>query len=58
MKRIPVLILTAALLAAGLGGVVLYLGGLLLLRGIGKRDLQSLPNGQKIAKMLEKQGWI
>ena len=48
----------AALLAAGLGGVVLYLGGLLLLRGIGKRDLQSLPNGQKIAKMLEKQGWI
>lgn len=46
------------LLAAALTGGTLYFAGLLLLRGIRKRDLQSLPNGQKIAKMLEKQGWI
>lgn len=39
-------------------GGILYLTGLLLLKGIRKSDLQSLPNGQKIAKMLEKQGWI
>ena len=36
----------------------LYLAALLLLRGIRKSDLQSLPKGQKIAKTLEKQGWI
>ena len=45
----------AALLAAMAG---LYLAALLLLRGIRKSDLQSLPKGQKIAKTLEKQGWI
>ncbi|CCX37239.1 polysaccharide biosynthesis protein [Clostridium sp. CAG:1013] len=47
-----------SLLAGTFLGAVLYFGGLLMLRGIRKRDLQSLPNGQKIAKMLEKQGWI
>lgn len=47
-----------SLLAGTILGAVLYFGGLLMLRGIRKRDLQSLPNGQKIAKMLEKQGWI
>ena len=48
-------------LALGVGaalGCAAYLAGLLLLRGIRKSDLQSLPKGQKIAKMLEKQGWI
>ncbi len=48
-------------LALGAGaalGCAAYLAGLLLLRGIRKSDLQSLPKGQKIAKMLEKQGWI
>ena len=38
------------------GGV--YFVTMLLLRGIGKNDLRLLPKGQKIAKMLEKQGWI
>ena len=48
----------AALLAAMAFGAGLYLVALLLLRGIRKSDLQSLPKGQKIAKTLEKQGWI
>ena len=48
----------AALLAAVAFGAGLYLAALLLLRGIRKSDLQSLPKGQKIAKTLEKQGWI
>ena len=48
----------AALLAAMAFGTGLYLAALLLLRGIRKSDLQSLPKGQKIAKTLEKQGWI
>ena len=39
-------------------GGVLYVAGLLLLRGIPKSELGSLPMGQKIVKMLEKQGWI
>ena len=48
----------ASLLAAMAFGTGLYLAALLLLRGIRKSDLQSLPKGQKIAKTLEKQGWI
>lgn len=48
----------AALLAGVAFGVVLYAVGMLLLRGIRKSDLQSFPNGQKIVKALEKQGWI
>ena len=48
----------ASLLAAVAFGAGLYLAALLLLRGIRKSDLQSLPKGQKIAKTLEKQGWI
>lgn len=47
-----------ALAIATLFGGVIYFAGLLLLRGIRKSDLQSLPKGQKIAKTLEKQGWI
>lgn len=48
----------ALLVVSTVFGGVIYLGGLLLLRGIRKSDLQSLPKGQKIAKTLEKQGWI
>ncbi len=44
-------------LSVGLGGVV-YLGGLLLSRALVKKDLLMLPKGEKIAKGLEKQGWI
>ncbi len=50
--------LAAVLLACVLFGGAVYFAGMLLLRGIGKRDLLALPNGQKIAKTLEKQGWI
>ena len=39
-------------------GGILYIAGLLLLKGIPKSELASLPMGQKIVKMLEKQGWI
>lgn len=49
--------------AAGLGvsilcGGAVYVFGLLLLGGVEKSDLRMLPKGQKIAKMLEKRGWI
>lgn len=47
-----------AVLGATAFGAAVYTAALLLLRGINKSDLQSLPMGQKIAKMLEKQGWI
>ena len=50
--------LAAVLLACVLFGGAVYFAGMLLLRGIGKQDLLALPNGQKIAKTLEKQGWI
>lgn len=39
-------------------GALFYGVGLLILRSIAKNDLFMLPRGQKIAKMLEKQGWI
>ena len=45
------------LAGAACGGAV-YLVSLLILRGIGKNDLLFLPGGQKIAKTLEKQGWM
>ena len=48
----------AAVLGGILWGAAMYLVSLLLSRGIGKNDLLFLPQGQKIAKMLEKQGWI
>lgn len=49
--------------AAGLGisvlcGAGMYAFGLLLLGGVEKKDLKMLPKGQKIAKTLEKRGWI
>ena len=47
-----------AVLGAVVFGAAVYTAALLLLRGIDKSDLQSLPMGQKIAKTLEKQGWI
>ena len=50
--------LAAVLLACVLFGGAVYFAGMLLLRGIRKQDLLALPNGQKIAKTLEKQGWI
>jgi len=39
-------------------GGTIYLFGLLLTRGIAKKDLLMLPKGQKIAKTLEKRGWM
>lgn len=58
-----------ALTALGLGntpvvgisiacGGVIYIFSLLLTRGIAKKDLLMLPKGQKIAKTLEKRGWM
>ncbi len=49
--------------AAGLGisvlfGAGIYFFGLLLVGGVEKNDLKVLPKGQKIAKTLEKRGWI
>ncbi len=41
----------------GCGGAV-YIFGLFLTRGIAKKDLIMLPKGQKIAKTLEKRGWM
>lgn len=47
----------AAGISIGLGGLI-YIFGLLLTRGIPKKDLIMLPKGQKIAKTLEKRGWM
>ncbi len=48
----------AALAVSVLVGAVLYSVGLLLLGAVEKQDLKMLPSGQKIAKTLEKWGWI
>lgn len=51
----------SAALGAGAGilcGACIYVISLLLLGGIEKNDIAMLPNGQKIAKTLEKRGWI
>ena len=47
----------AVVMSIGCGGI-LYIFGLILTRGIPKKDLIMLPKGQKIAKTLEKRGWI
>ena len=39
-------------------GAAVYVWGLLATRSLAKKDLIMLPKGQKIAKMLEKQGWM
>lgn len=39
-------------------GAVIYIISLLLLGAVEKSDLNALPKGQKIAKMLEKRGWM
>lgn len=39
-------------------GAFVYVVGLLLLKGFSKKEISLLPAGQKIAKMLEKCGWI
>lgn len=39
-------------------GALVYVFGLLLLGSVEKNDLLMLPKGQKIAKTLEKRGWI
>lgn len=44
-------------LAIGFGGIV-YVVSLLLTRAISKKDVLMLPKGEKIAKILEKRGWI
>lgn len=41
----------------GCGGLI-YILGLLFTHGIAKKDLIMLPKGQKIAKTLEKLGWM
>ncbi len=43
--------------SVGAGGCV-YVLSLLFLRSVSKNELFMLPKGQKIAKMLEKRGWI
>ena len=58
----------SGLSALGLGGIAIgvsigcggaiYIFGLFLTRGIAKKDLIMLPKGQKIAKTLEKRGWM
>lgn len=48
----------ADLLISILMGAAIYGFGLLLLGGVEKNDLRMLPKGQKIAKTLEKRGWI
>lgn len=59
----PLLPVSGAGEALGLGlsiaaGACVYVTGLLILRGIGKKEILMLPKGQKIAKTLEKRGWI
>ncbi len=46
------------LAAAVFSGAFIYLTGLLLSRALVKKDLLMLPRGQKIAKALEKRGWM
>lgn len=49
----------AAALAAGIAvGAVVYVISLGLLHAVDRNDVLMLPKGQKIAKMLEKRGWI
>ncbi len=48
----------AAVGAAIVCGGIIYIFGLFLTRGIPKKDLIMLPKGQKIAKTLEKRGWM
>ena len=47
----------ATILAIGVACVV-YVVALLCLKAIQRSDVQMLPKGQKIAKLLEKHGWI
>jgi len=50
-----------ALLSTGLAiaaGAIVYLVFLVILRGIDKNDVNMLPKGEKIAKILEKYNWI
>lgn len=49
---------SAAVALSILCGGGLYLIGLLLLNPLGKKELKLLPYGQKIAKTLEKWGWV
>lgn len=44
-------------LSVVIGGAI-YVICMLILRGIGKNELNLFPQGQKVAKKLEKQGWI
>ncbi len=48
----------AALAAAIVFGVAFYVILLILIGGVEKRDMEMLPKGQKIAKTLEKCGWM
>ncbi len=50
-----------SLTATGLSvavGIILYMAGLLASHALAKKDLLMLPKGQKIAKTLEKRGWM
>ena len=47
----------ATILAIGVACVV-YVVALLCLKAIQHSDIQMLPKGQKIVKLLEKHGWI
>ncbi|WP_322170059.1 putative polysaccharide biosynthesis protein [Acutalibacter caecimuris] len=48
----------AATGAAIAAGALLYLAGLLASHALAKKDLLMLPHGEKIAKTLEKRGWM
>lgn len=47
----------ATFVAIGAGGAI-YVVSLLLLKAIHRSDVLMLPKGEKIAKILEKHGWI
>lgn len=49
---------TVALVLAVIIAVVIYVVALLLLKGLSRDDLEMLPKGEKIAKRLEKYGFI
>ena len=49
---------TAAAACAVVVGGIIYVTALFLVNALRKKDLMMLPNGQKIAKTLEKRGWI
>ena len=48
----------AAVLAAIAAAVPVYAVFLVWLHALGREDLQMLPGGEKVVKLLEKRGWM